>query len=417
MAQGKQHVVIVGAGTGGITVAALLRKKNPALSITIVDSAPVHYYQPGFTIVGGGEYSLEKTKRKTRDLIPSGVEWKATRVQAFEPNNNEVVLESGDRLHYDWLVASPGIVNDWQKVNGLIETLGRNGVCSNYSPDYVNYTWELIDNFKGGPALFTQPPMPIKCPGAPQKIAYLAADRWRQRGLLAKTELHFMTAVGAMFGVPAFSAALDKVVERYGIKAHFNTNLVAVDGEKRTATFLETKGDTTESVTYDYALLHVTPSQTTPEFVKQSPLANATGFIEVNNSTLRHVRFENVFALGDACSTPNSKTAAAIRKQAPVLVKNMLSAMADEKLEAVYDGYGSCPLTTSLNAAILAEFIYGGKVTPTFPLDPFVERKLWWWGKKIGFPLLYWQMLKGLEFDIPHSEQKAQPFMVGRAGT
>lgn len=415
MASPTHDIVIVGAGTAGIYTAALLRKKRPELSVTLVDPSDVHYYQPGFTIVGGGEYSLEKTKRRTRDLIPAGAKWIQAKATELDPDKNEVALDNGERLQYRWLVACPGLSNDWNKVAGLLDTVGKNGVCSNYSPDYVNYTWRLIDGFKGGPAIFTQPPMPIKCPGAPQKIAYLAADRWRQRGFLDKCDMHFMTAAGAMFGVAPFSAALDKVVARYGIKPHFFHNLVAVDGDKKTATFEKVQGDTKELVTYDYGMLHVTPPETTPAFVKQSPLANSAGFIEVNQSTLRHVRYENVFALGDACSTPNSKTAAAIRKQAPVLVKNLLSAMKSEKLDAVYDGYGSCPLTTSLNTVMLAEFIYGGKVTPTFPLNPFVERQLWWWGKKVGFPLLYWQMLKGLEFDISHSEAKAQPYLAGSA--
>lgn len=417
MTTSAQDIVIVGAGAAGIYTAALLRKKKPELSVTLIDPSDVHYYQPGFTIVGGGEYTLEQTKRQTRDLIPAGAKWVQARVAEFDPDNNQVALENGERLSYRWLVACPGMINDWKKIEGLTDTLGKNGVCSNYSQDYVNYTWELINTFNGGPALFTQPPMPIKCPGAPQKIAYLAADRWRQRGFLEKCDVHFMTAVGAMFGVAPFSAALDKVVARYGIKPHFFHNLVAVNGDKKTATFEKVQGDTKELITYDYAMLHVTPPQTTPAFVKQSRLANSAGFIEVNNSTMRHVRYENVFALGDACSTPNSKTAAAVRKQAPVLVKNLLSAMKNEKLDAVYDGYGSCPLTTSLNTVMLAEFIYGGKVTPSFPLNPFVERKIWWWGKKVGFPLLYWQMLKGLEIDIPHSEAKAKPYLASSTGT
>ena len=413
MTHTTHEVLIVGAGAGGLTVAAQLRRRAPHVAVALVDPAELHYYQPGFTTVGGGAYAFDKTVRHTKDLIPTGAQWIQARVASFQPEKNQLTLENGDTHEYKWLIAAPGIVNDWNKVEGLSDTLGKNGVCSNYSPDTVRYTWELIDQFKSGRALFTQPPLPFKCPGAPQKIAYLAADRWRQRGI--KADMHFFTAGPTIFGVPEFAAALDKVVQRYGIQAHYTTNLVALDGAKRVATFEITKGDVKERVTYEYDLIHVTPPQSPPTCVKQSTLANAAGFIEVNQSTMRHVRFDNVFGLGDACSTPNSKSAAAVRKQAPVVVQNLLAAMRSEQLNAVYDGYGSCPLTTSLSTVMLAEFIYGGKITPTFPLNPFVERRLWWYGKIIGFPWLYWQMVKGFDFDIAHSVEKAKPFMPQKA--
>lgn len=413
MTHTTHEVLVVGAGAAGITVAAQLRRKAPKLAITLVDPAEFHYYQPGFTIVGGGAYPFEKTVRRTQELIPKGATWLQARVASFQPEKNQITLENGDTLEYQWLIAAPGVVNDWNKIEGLTDTLGKNGVCSNYSADTVRYTWELVDQFKGGRALFTQPPMPIKCPGAPQKIAYLAADRWRQRGISA--EMHFLTAGPTMFGVPEFAAALNKVVARYNIQPHFTTNLVAVDGAARKATFEVTKGETKERVTYDYDLLHVTPPESPPAFVKQSALANAAGYIEVNQSTLRHVRFDNVFSLGDACSTPNSKTAAAVRKQAPVVVQNLLASMRNEHLNAMYDGYGSCPLTTSLSTVMLAEFVYGGKITPSFPLNPFTERRLWWYGKTIGFPWLYWEMLTGFDFDIAHSADKAKRFMPEKA--
>jgi len=407
-------VVIVGGGAAGITVAAILRRQRPQLSVGLIEPSDVHYYQPGWTIVGGGEYSLEKTRRSMASLIPKGVTWIKAAASAFEPQGNVVVLADGSRVGYNMLVACPGIQNDWNKIAGLKEALGHDGVCSNYSAETVESTWRFIDAFKGGTALFTQPPLPFKCPGAPQKIAYLAADRWRQRGLSEQCDMHFLTATPGMFGVPYFAQALNKIIAGYNITPHFKHNLVAIDGGKREATFEVTGDDEQKShVTFGYDLIHVSPPESPPEFVKNSPLANEGGYIEVDQGTMRSTRFDNVFALGDACSTPNSKTAAAVRKQAPVLVANMLAVLDGQDLSQSYDGYASCPLTTSLDKVMLAEFIYGGKVTPTFRMDPSEPRKIWWWGKMSGFPWLYWDiMLKGRHFiDIRHGEDKAAAFI------
>ncbi len=411
MSNETSNVLIIGGGAAGLSVAALLRKRKPSWLVTIVEPSETHYYQPGFTIVGGGAYAMEKTKRPTASLIPRGVHWEKASATQIDVKSSSVHLDNGRKLSYEYLVVCPGLVNDIARIEGLAETLGRNGVTSNYVTEMAPYTWKLIDEWKGGKAVFTQPPVPFKCPGAPQKIAYLAADRWRQRGLAQKTEEHFFTAGGAMFGIPEFAKALDKVVARYGILPHFMHNLVAVDAKRKIATFERTIGEKKDRIEQPYDLLHVTPPEITPEFLRKSEIVNAAGFVEVDQSTMQHVKYKQVFALGDACSTPNSKTAAAVRKQAPILVANLLAQAAGTKLEEVYDGYGSCPLTTSLSTVMLAEFIYGGKITPSFRMDPFAEKRIWWQAKLYGFPALYWQMLKGLEFDVQHSTEKAKKYM------
>ncbi|MDO9140615.1 MAG: FAD/NAD(P)-binding oxidoreductase, partial [Methylobacter sp.] len=297
---------------------------------------------------------------------------------------------------------------------GLKETLNKNNVCSNYSAETVEYTWECIQAIKEGTALFTQPPMPIKCAGAPQKIMYLAADRFRKRGTLDKFNIEFLNAGPAIFGIPFFAKALSKVVADYGIKTNFNHNLVAIDGPAKTATFETTDSDgNKQRITKTFDMIHVTPPQSAPDFIKKSPLANAAGWVDVNPKTLQHNQYANIFGLGDASSTPNAKTAAAVRKQVPVVVDNILNLNASKAIQEGYDGYGSCPLTTSLSTVILAEFSYDGKVTPSFPLlDPRKNRLIWWWGKIMGFPWMYWSlMLKGYRIDIPHLEGYAKKFM------
>jgi sulfide:quinone oxidoreductase len=416
----KEHytVVIVGGGAAGISVAANLRHKRSSASVAIIEPSESHYYQPAFTLVGGGEYLLENTRRSEGRLIPAGVKWIKDYAESFKPENNIVTLRSGNEVEYDYLVVCPGIQLDWNKVEGLTDTLGKNGVCSNYSPDTVNYSWECIKRFEKGTAVFTQPPMPIKCAGAPQKILYLAADRFRKTGRLNGADLQFCTAIPALFGVPLFAKELEKVMARYGAKVNYNANLVAIDGTAKQATFEKTAADGgKEKITLKYDMIHVTPPQSAPDFIKSSPFANEAGWMDVNRNTLQNPKFANVFGLGDATSTPNAKTAAAVRKQVPVVVKNIMGLMAKQTPAQQYDGYGSCPLTTSLHTVMLAEFAYDGKVTPSFPMDPRVERRLWWIGKKYWLPLLYWDyMLKGLDFDIPHKEDYLQKFMVPSSG-
>ena len=385
------QVLIVGGGTAGIAVAAILRRRSSGVDIAIVEPADEHYYQPALTLVGAGVYPLAKTHRPEASVMPAGVKWIRAAAKSFEPEQNTVVLQNGNEVTYDYLVVCTGVRLDWDKVSGLAETLGSNGVCSNYSPNSVNYTWECVQKLKAGDRVVcTQPPMPFKCPGAPQKIIYLIADRLRRRGILKDCKLGFYTHAPAIFGMPYFARALVKVAARYRIGVHYQQNLVAVNGNAKTVPF---------------ELLHISPPQSPHEEIKKSPLVNAAGWVEVNQTTMQHVRYSNVYSLGDVCSTPNSKTAAAVRKQAPVVANEIASAIAGKLVPGAYDGYASCPLTTAIGKAILAEFIYGGKVTPTLPLTPSKEHWVGWWIKLTGLPLMYWHyMLKGYVWFPKHNK-------------
>ena len=412
----KEHhtLLIVGGGAAGVSVANNMRRMNKDIDIAIIEPSDKHYYQAAFTIVGGGEYTLKQATRNEADLIHSSVKWVKNYVESFQPEDNAVTLKSGESLSYEYLVVCPGFQLDWDKIAGAKEALGKNGVCSNYSPDTVEYTWECIKNLGEGRALFTQPAMPIKCAGAPQKIMYMAADRFRKKGIADKISVEFFNVGGTMFGIPFFAKPLAKVVESYGIKTHFAHNLIAIDGDAKTATFEFTDADGNKQHTVEkFDMIHVTPPQSAPDFIKHSPLANVDGRVDVHPNTLQHHKFTNIFGLGDAASTTNAKTAAAVRKQVPVVVDNILNLIHAKSVEGKYDGYGSCPLVTSLNTVILAEFSYDSRITPSFPfLDPRVARWIWWVGKKIGFPWMYWDlMLKGIRFDIPHKSSYAAKFV------
>jgi sulfide:quinone oxidoreductase len=415
MAEVSHHdVLIIGGGTAGITVASSLKKRQGPrkLSIAVVEPRDTHYYQPAFTLVGAGVYALDKTRRGEAQLMPAGVEWIRDKATSFDPENNLITLSGGGSVGYNYLVVCPGLCLDWDKIDGAAETLGANGVCSNYDPRYTAYSWDCLQGLKpGAKVLFTQAPLPFKCPGAPQKMAYLSADYLKKKGIADDCELHFLTHAPGMFAVPLFAKELVKVAARHHINVHFEHNLVAIDGANRRATFEVVGGDEAGSrVEMDFDMLHATPPQSPPAEIRNSPLANDTGFVELDQGSMRHVRYGNVFGLGDAGSTPNSKTAAAVRKQSPVVVKNLLRVMEGGSLQDTYDGYASCPLTTAYGKVIMAEFCYGGKVTPTFPLDPSKERWSYWWIKVTGLPVFYWHyMLKGREWFLKHNVDFVDP--------
>ena len=412
--QMQYNVLIVGGGTAGITVAASLSRRQGGrnLSIAVIEPNDSHYYQPAFTLVGAGAYTLDKTRRAEAQVMPSGVDWIQDKAADFDPDNNRLTLGSGASIAYDYLIVCPGLCLDWGKIKGAEQSLGSDGVCSNYDPRFTRYTWEVLQSLKpGARALFTQAPLPFKCPGAPQKMAYLAADYLKKQGIAEQCELHFLTHAPGMFAVPLFAKELVKVAARNNIIVHFEHNLVAIDGANKKATFEVVGGEQAGSkLELEFDMLHVTPPQSPPLEIRNSALANDGGFVELDQGTMRHTRYANVFGLGDAGSTPNSKTAAAVRKQAPVVVKNLLRVMDGGTLDDTYDGYASCPLTTAYGKVLMAEFCYGGKVTPTFPLDPSKERWSYWWVKATGLPLFYWHyMLKGHEWFLKHNTDFVDP--------
>lgn len=321
----SHEVVIIGGGAAGIAVASSLKARKPDLDIAIIDPADVHYYQPGWTMVGGGIFKAATTARTMASLIPTGVYWIKAAVAAFEPEKNVVILDGCRVVRYGCLVVAPGLKLNWAGVEGLVDTLGRNGVTSNYRYDLAPYTWQLVQGLRAGRAVFTQPPMPIKCAGAPQKALYLSADHWLHEGVLKDIEIDFFNAAPVLFGVKDYVPALMSYIERYAAKLHFQHVLTRIDGPAKTAWFTRTdpNGAKTE-VVRRFDMIHVVPPQQAPDFVRVSPLADAAGWLEVDPGTLRHPRFAGIYGLGDACNAPNAKTAAAARKQAPIVAHNLL---------------------------------------------------------------------------------------------
>jgi sulfide:quinone oxidoreductase len=396
-------VIVVGGGSAGIAVASSLLKRRPQLDIVVVEPRYKHFYQPGFTMVGGGIFSPVQPQTFTKKVMPSGVRWIEAAAASFEPEHNQITLEDGSRLGYRQLVVAPGLKLDWDAVEGLRESLGKNGVTSNYRFDYAPYTWELVKKLRSGRAIFTQPQMPIKCAGAPQKAMYLSCDHWLRNGVLDDIDVSFCNAGGVLFGIDHYVPPLMEYVKKYNAGLDFFHNLVAVDGEAKKAWFdVSEPGKETRREEMDFDMLHVCPPQTAPDFVRNSSLANEAGWVDVAQDTLRHTRYGNIFSLGDACSAPNAKTLAAARLQAPVVAENLIAVFDGKDPTAEYNGYGSCPLTVEKGKIVLAEFGYGGKLLPTFPewlIKSDEPSKVAWFVKEKMLPTVYYQlMLKGREW-------------------
>lgn len=404
-ADAQFDVVIVGGGAAGIAVAASLKARKPNLEMAIIDPADIHYYQPGWTMVGGGIFEAATTAKTMGSLIPAGVHWIKSAVAAFEPKDNAVILDGCRVVKYRRLIVAPGLKLDWNRVEGLVDTLGQNGVTSNYRYDLAPYTWELVKGMKSGRAVFTQPPMPIKCAGAPQKALYLSGDHWHREGVLDRIDIQFMNAGGVLFGVKDYVPALQSYMNRYKADLNFFHNLKAVDGPAKKAWF-EVKEPETEArtVEVDFDMLHVVPPQVAPDFIRVSPLADAAGWVDVDQATLRHKTHENIWSLGDVMNAPNAKTAAAARMQAPIVAENVADDIEGRSPTAIYNGYGSCPLTVEKGKIVLAEFGYGGTLLPSFPrwlIDGTKPTRAAWFLKETVLPPFYWKaMLRGKEWMV-----------------
>lgn len=389
------QVVIVGGGTAGITVAAqLTRGWFHRCDVAIVEPSDKHYYQPLWTLVGAGLAKKEATQRPEASVIPGRAAWIRDAVTEFLPEQNAIQTRDGKTLIYDWLVVAAGLQINWDSIPGLRESIGRDGVCSNYSYATVDSTWAAIRSFRGGTALFTYPSGAVKCGGAPQKIMYLADDRFREAGVRARTSIIYASASPSIFGIEPYRATLERVVARKQIDCRFRHELIEIRPQSKEAVFKNL--DTQQQLTIPYDLLHVTPPMGPPSFIANSPIADKHGWVEVDAHTLRHKRFANIFALGDCSNLPTAKTGAAIRKQAPVAVRNLRAAMRDQPLPAQYDGYTSCPVVTGIGKLVLAEFNYKKEPDESFPVDQSQERWSMWLLKRYLLPLMYWHgMLKG----------------------
>lgn len=409
-------VLIIGGGTGGIMTSSQILKKDPSLKVGVIEPGDTHYYQPAWTLVGAGTYDMEKTAKPMKEVMPEKAIWIKDKATGFKPKENKVSTEKNGDLEYKYLIVSPGLVMAPEMIEGLPEAMEKGIVCSNYTdPEHV---WETLKNFKGGNAIFTQANTPIKCGGAPQKICYLSADYFRKNNIDANVV--FATPGTVIFGVDEIRRTLQDVIQRYDIYFRPYYAPVKIDVDKKIVHFKFIQTDENDCTVQEgnvlgetlvgatdiempFDMLHLAPPQRAPEFVRNSDLINAEGWLDVDHHSLQHNKYPNIFGVGDVCGLPTAKTGAAIRKQAPVVIDNIFKLMKEKEADnASYNGYSSCPLITGYGKMILAEFDYDNNFTPDPKLkqmlvfDSSKEHYRLWLLKKYVLPYLYWnKMLKG----------------------
>ncbi|XP_056428186.1 sulfide:quinone oxidoreductase, mitochondrial isoform X2 [Hyla sarda] len=385
-------VVVVGGGAGGITMSARMKRKVGAGKVAVIEPSEVHYYQPIWTLVGGGAKKVASSARSTSSLIPSGVTWIKSEVKGFDPDKNCIRIDDGKEIGYKYLIIALGIKLQFEKVKGLPEGFDYPKIGSNYSVKTVEKTWKALQDFKKGNAIFTFPNTPVKCAGAPQKIMYLAEEYLRNTGKRSDANFIFNTSLGVIFGVKKYADALLKIIEERNIQVNFRHNLIEVRADKQEAVF-ENLDNPGETKVYEYEMLHVTPPMGPPDVLVNSAVADAGGWVDLDKETLQHKKYPNVFGIGDCTNLPTSKTAAALAAQSAVLDKTLSLVMKGQSPSSKYDGYTSCPLVTGYRKVILAEFDYNAQPLETFPIDQGKERRTMYHMKADMMPFLYWNML------------------------
>ena len=427
-------IVIIGGGLAGISTAARLANTLSNPDITIVEPNPKSVsYQPGCTLVSAGIYTKTDIDYDTKDFLPSGVTLLKDKAIDFNPEANKVALESGETLTYDFLIIAAGLALDYGAIKGLeeigdaytvgdaskiLKVFGDSGITSVYNIDSAVAMWEQTQKFiqkaKNGQkvkGVFTDPNTAIKCGGAPKKVMYLTNARLNEANARANAELAFYADSGKLFGVKEYADAIEKQFIARDMKWNFNHNLAGVDISKKIAIFdkhWQEKGaydkdleeyeiiNKHENVEVSFDLLHITPPQKAPAEIGKSAVGSAKGWIPVDKETLQHVKYKNIFSLGDIAAVPMGKTGGSVRKQYKVLVDNLVAVMEGKEPTAKYGGYTVCPLITDIGKVMLAEFDWTAKPTPSFPLDPTQERYIWWLLKVYLLkPMTQYGMLSG----------------------
>lgn len=396
------NIVIAGSGAAGIAIANRLARALPNAKISVIDRKETHFYWPGLTLVATGAWQKERVLAENGRYLPENINWIREMVVEFDPENKRVITDINRVVEYDYLVVATGVEYNYRAIEGMdTEAIGHNGLASVYnSPDAAERSWKAIHKFSqtGGRGVFTLPSTPIRCAGAPLKMAFLTLDRLKQNGGFKNTNLDFYSGVNNLFGIPWFHDFVEKRFAEDGMKSNYLHDLVAVDLDQKVASFQTPNG----LIKTDYDFLHVVPPMRAPNAVRQSDLAwqegnfAAGGWLDVDAQTLQHNRYPEVFGCGDINGTPRGKTAATVKMSVPIVVENLISVIAGAQPDLVFDGYTSCPLITKFGAAMLIEFDYNGKLIPTYPfIDPYQESWFAWVMKEQMLQPTYIQMLKG----------------------
>ena len=408
----KGKIVIIGGGAAGISMAARLKSWLDKPDITLIDPSDRQFYQPGFTLIASGVYQPDDVWRKQEDCMPSDIKWIKDSVAAVDPVWNQVTTKNNGKIAYDFLVLTPGIQINWEKVEGITQaTLGQGNAHSIYDFEGAQKTWKAIQEFSktGGRGIYTDTYTKHKCGGAPKKICLLTEHYTRKQGTRETVDLNFYTASKELYDVPFFTPRLLEIYKERNIPINLNVRVKGVDTAAKQVHFekIETVGDQKVYTPFveDYDFLHFTPPMSAPDFVKEAGLGWTEGklaadaWVMVDKETLVHKTYPNIVSLGDVAGIPTSKTSAAIRKQVPIAAKNLISLMEGKEPAEKYDGYAACPIVTDYGHVLLCEFDYKKEAKNSFPFTMLDTSKELWaaWLLTVYFlkPMYFYGMLNG----------------------
>jgi len=417
----QAHIVIVGGGTGGIAMSNRLARGLRGARITLIDATERHDYKPGFPMVGGGVWSVDRVLMEpTSHHLPRDINWVKDYVAEFDPTANTVVTRGGQRIRYDFLVVATGVQMNWGAIQGMdVAALGQNGLTSVYAGAQASAdTWKLMDTLRrtGGRLVTSVPQTPIRCGGAPVIMAYLFDDQARSAGTRDRVHMHYYTALGTLLGQPDFNRDIQRRFGERDIGFSFRQRLTGIDIGARRATFTAVAegggarpaatgapvAATGAQTTVDYDFIHVVPPMSANDSVRNSDLAwkegpfAGGGWLEVNRETLQHRRFPNVFGIGDINGTPRGKSAATIKGSAPIVAHNLIRVIQNQLPDQQFNGYSSCPLVTRVGSAQLLEIDYDGNLIPSIPfVDPLADSFFAWVMKDRLLKPAYVALLRG----------------------
>lgn len=404
----KFKVLVVGGGTGGASISNALGRKLGMKNVAVVEPQDLHYYQGTWTLIGAGLKKYEQCCKPAKNVLIDST-WIKDKVVKFEPEANSVKLGNGKTINYDVLIVAVGFKLSYEKIKGLPEAFNTEGVCSTYHSEYVKKTFSAMQTLQSGNAIFTMPDTIIKCPGAPQKIMYLTEEYFRKTGKRDKTQIYFCTPKNFMFGVKHYNPALEKICDNRQINRLYYHNLIEVDWKNRQAHFeiRDGEGNSIGRKVLEYSMLHIAPPCSAPEVLAENKLLiDKDGFLDVDQYTLQHKTFKNIFGLGDCANVPTSRTAAAAAVESGVLQKNIVDFLEKKSFSASFNGYASCPLITGSKTVIMPEFDYSMTPLETFWFDQSKESRLLYHLKADLFPTVYWKGVVTGKFHGPARTRK-----------
>lgn len=372
------NIAIIGAGLGGISLSAQLISDLPNAKITLFDADPMLYYQPGFTLIAAGIYDKDDVSYDKKDLINKKVQWVQENVAKLDVESKSLQTTSGATHTYDYLIIATGTTYEFELYKGLSEEIVNDpstNIASIYTADSAVKARDMLKKLakNGGRAIFAEPNTPIKCGGANKKLNFLLEDLARSEGGRDKLEMHLYTGGDSMLSSPVHAKMIEQLYIERDMPYSTRHLLVEVDKERNVAIFeklmpyRENGQDKVakERVEVPYDYLFVIPKMKTSDFIAQAGLSISKGhtagnWVDVDKYTLQHKKYPYIFAIGDCAGIPKGKTGASIRKQYPVVAKNLIAHLQGQNLEAKFNGYTACPLLTGYGKAVMVEFNYEG---------------------------------------------------------